>query len=45
MWNGAATGVRGGIIWLMALLGLPVFACAVSLIASGTICDLRTVSQ
>jgi len=36
-------GRSRGIIWLTALLGLPVFACAVSLIASERYATYRTV--
>ena len=36
-------GRSRGIIWLTALLGLPVFACAVSLIASERYATYRTI--
>src|ERR1700678_2021413 len=36
-------GRAGGMIWLAALLGLPVFACAVSLIASEHYATYRTI--
>jgi len=36
-------GAARGIVWLTALLGLPVFACAVSLIASERYATYRTI--
>jgi len=36
-------GATRGIVWLAALLGLPVFACAVSLIASERYATYRTI--
>ena len=36
-------GASRGIVWLTALLGLPVFACAVSLIASERYATYRTI--
>ncbi len=36
-------GTARGIVWLTALLGLPVFACAVSLIASERYATYRTI--
>jgi len=36
-------GAERGIVWLAALLGLPVFACAVSLVASERYATYRTI--
>ena len=43
IWNGAATASTRGIIWLSGLLGLPMFAFAVSMIASERYATYRTI--